>query len=156
MTLSTNRGFAIGTAPGWVVAVLAAILTPVLTSAIAVAAERRVYRCESGGKVTYSDVACSGKPEAIEIERRLNTFDSDQPFNSSKPAPKAAPRRTSPSIAEEQARHKAQCKELNARIESITKQLWSDDSLRSRSKRTEQLKAQQTRLEAQRREGRCR
>jgi hypothetical protein len=128
-----------------------------LNANIGSADSRRIYRCESDGKITYSDVACTGKPEAVEVDTRLNTFTAEDPprIETKGTSKQFAGPRASDSIAEEQARHKLKCNDIANRIDVITRQLWSDGSLRSRSNRAEKLRAQQAKLESERRTYKC-
>lgn len=143
------------------------------------AAEQRVFRCESQGKVTYSDIPCAIGAEEVEVGKGLNSFTANdvalqtrsttepkQPkskhasskqansrqANSNRAGPRAG---RSGSIAEEQARHRQQCKDFQERIDAISKKLWSDNSLRKRSSRSEQLRDRQSKLEEQRRIAKC-
>jgi len=120
-----------------------------------------VFRCESGGKVTYSDIACPQGADRVAASG-LNSFTADEPVRqivSKHPARQSVPAlrdSRSASIAEEQAKHKQHCRDLTDRIDAITTKLWSDSSLRKRSNRTEQLQERQRKLAAERSTAKCR
>lgn len=119
-------------------------------------ADRPIFRCESEGRVTYSDTACADAPTKTEVDARsLNVYLADPSAQHRKTAKPAVHR--GESIAETQIRHKERCKDLANQIEAIETKLRSDNSLRngSRSSRNDALEEKQRKLEKDRKTEKC-
>lgn len=121
----------------------------------------RIFRCESGGKVTYSDRGCGENAEQAEIEPGpLNSFSPESSAKSrasadatSAASKKAAPRKARDgSIAIEQQRAQQKCQRLADRLTTIEVKLRRGYTV----DQGERLREQRRQIEQQRRTERCR
>ena len=88
----------------------------------------KVYRCESQGRVTYSDIACAKAPDKTEVNTEgLNSYHSESdyaPSNASNDSPPShadnkPTKDHSRSIAEEQAERRERCKQIASASETV-------------------------------------
>jgi hypothetical protein len=139
----------------WLSLFLVSVLSIVGTEA---RADPQIFRCESQGRVTYSDIACADAVDKMEVATTsLNSYSADEPPKRSAHIATAKPvAHRSGSIAEEQLRHKERCKDLAEQLDSISAKLWADDPGRKHQAHIDRLHEQQKKLERQRSAEKCR
>jgi hypothetical protein len=126
-----------------------------LVAASSSQAADRIFRCESEGKVTFSDRGCAESDGQTEVQPgRLNSFDTEPA--SKKPAaarvsdvPNRKPRDSS--IALEQQRAQQKCQRLADRLTAIEVKMRRGYSIEE----GERLREQRRQIEQQRRTERC-
>lgn len=117
---------------------------------------RLIYRCEHGGVMTFSDQPCGAQAQTYEADTSRVSIYEGRPAarTESRPQPKkrapSASRRGS--IADDQAKHKADCAKLADASREVR------DKMRSgyNAKEGERLKARQAKLAERARRERCR
>ena len=114
-------------------------------------AEKQIFRCESEGRITYSDTACGNvaTKEAIEVGP-LNSFTATTVTRPSKR--QSPPTAKSSSIAEAQQRAKERCAKLDVRLDAIQTKLRRGYSVEEGNR----LRDQRRQIEAQKRAQKCR
>ena len=120
-------------------------------------AVRRIFRCESQGRVTYSDTACATAPDKTAVAaEQLNTYAAIDPpqkvgnaANVKRPATRPA---RDDSIATEQLRAKQRCQRLADRLATIEVKMRTGYT----APQGERLREQRRQLEQQRRTEKCR
>jgi hypothetical protein len=116
-------------------------------------ADRPIFRCESGGKVTYSDSACPDAADQSEVETGpINIYTADQPTPHRTDAKHVVHR--GESIAETQIRHKERCKDLADQLEGIQTKMRSSEP-RGKGDRNKKLLERQLKLEKERKAEKC-
>ena len=134
----------------------------------------KVYRCETQGKVTYSDTACEKAEDKVEVDTGgLNIADAqDTSINSraidnhthnshssrsSGSSSRSSSRQASSSVAANQAQHKERCKQIASASDTIRGYETHMDTVRNFTDTADsQVKDLRKNLEKQRKDSNCR
>jgi hypothetical protein len=136
------------------------IVGPSIAAALLVATHAKsgdkMFRCESGGKITYSDRGCGNATEQVIEPGALNSFTAEPAAKrtlAAKSSSSGADRKArNSSIAIEQQKEQLKCQRLADRLTNIEVKLRRGYTLEE----GERLREQRRQLEQQRRTERCR
>jgi hypothetical protein len=112
-----------------------------------------IYRCSQGGTLTFSDRPCGADAQTYEPDvSRVSEYKSvPATFTSRAQSRPQKHQQSGPSIAQEQAKHAAECKRIHDSLAAVR------DKMRAgyNAKQGERLKEREHKLNESRREKRC-